>query len=99
MGDKTNLRKPVTGSEAVLGTQKNDVSLTWNNKLERETVFTHYKDTCKKKVYIYNDAFLKTQILTDPLRRREAHTNKYTYAKIIIVKLVDRKLQIKVNVL
>lgn len=92
MGDKTNLRKLVTGSEAVLGTQKNDVSLTWNNKLERETVFAHSKDTCKKKkVYIYNDAFLKTQILIDPLRRREAHTNKYTYAKIIIVKLVDRK--------
>lgn len=59
----------------------------WNGKLCSPTPRT----PVKKKVYIYNDAFLKTQILIDPLRRREAHTNKYTYAKIIIVKLVDRK--------
>lgn len=61
----------------------------WNGKLCSPTPRTPVKK--KKKVYIYNDAFLKTQILIDPLRRREAHTNKYTYAKIIIVKLVDRK--------
>lgn len=74
MGDKTNLRKLVTGTEAVLGTRKNEVSLTWNDKLERETVFAHSQDTCKnKKVYIYNDAFIKTQILIDPPIKEQRH--------------------------